>query len=148
LAAGLERNRAAAGDVIEADDVAVLHDRLPAEQQLHAVEQRANATRALVRNRVMALQRKRRLLVFGTDAEVGYRLHASRKPRDQFVARLQRRHIDLVTRHTNSETGAIRPNAPCGRGHPGPTGPEVRDGETLSSGGYAVFNGERGRLVT
>ena len=45
LAARLERDRAAAGDVGKADDVGPLHDRLPAEQMLHAVEQRADAAR-------------------------------------------------------------------------------------------------------
>src|SRR4051794_41285837 len=47
LAARLERNRAAARHVIQADDIALLHDRLPAEQELHAVEQRADAAHAL-----------------------------------------------------------------------------------------------------
>ena len=56
LAAGLQRNRAAAGDVIQPDDVAALHDRLPAEQELHAFEQRADAARALVRHGMVALQ--------------------------------------------------------------------------------------------
>ena len=50
LAARLQRDRAAAGDVVEADDVALLHDRLPAEQELHAFEQRADAARALIRH--------------------------------------------------------------------------------------------------
>ena len=45
LAAGLERNRAAAGDVEHADDVLALHDRLPAEQVLHAFEQRRGCER-------------------------------------------------------------------------------------------------------
>ena len=115
LSARLQRDRAAAGNVIEADDVAALHDRLPAEQELHAVEQRADAARAFIRHGMVALQRERRLLVLGADAEFGRRLHAGRQPRHQFVARLQRRHIDLVTRHTNSGGRAIRPNAPCGR---------------------------------
>ena len=56
LPARLQRDRAAAGDVIEPDDVAALHDRLPAEQELHAFEQRADAARALVRHGMMALQ--------------------------------------------------------------------------------------------
>ena len=56
LSAGLQRNRAAAGDVVQPDDVAALHDRLPAEQELHALEQRADAARAFVRHRMMALQ--------------------------------------------------------------------------------------------
>ena len=62
----------------------------------------ATRARPLVRHGLMALQRERRFLVLGADAEFGRRLHAGLQPRDQFVARLQRRHIDLVTRHTNS----------------------------------------------
>ena len=99
LPAGLQRNRAAAGDVVKPDDVAALHDRLPAEQKLHAFEQRADAARAFVWHGLMALQRERGLLVLGADAEFGRRLRARFEPRHEFVARLQRRHIDLVTRH-------------------------------------------------
>ena len=102
LPAGLQRNRAAAGDVVKPDDVAALHDRLPAEQKLHAFEQRADAARAFIRHGLMALERERRLLVLGADAEFGRRLHARFQPRHEFVARLQRRHIDLVTRHKKS----------------------------------------------
>ena len=102
LPAGLQRDRAAAGDVVEADDVALLHDRLPAEQKLHAFEQRADAARAFIGHGLMAIQRERRLLVLGADAEIGRRLHAGLDPRDEFVARMQRRHIDLVTRHGNN----------------------------------------------
>ena len=43
LAARLERDRAAAGDVEKADDVWPFHDGLPAEKVLHAFEQRADA---------------------------------------------------------------------------------------------------------
>ena len=53
LPAGLERDRAAAGDVVEPDDVVALHDRLPAEQELHAFEQRADAARAVIRHRIV-----------------------------------------------------------------------------------------------
>ena len=102
LPAGLQRNRAAAGDVVEPDDVAALHDRFPAEQELHALEQGADPAAPFVGNGKMALGRERRLFVFGADPEFGNGLHAGLQPRDQFVARLQRRHIDLVTRHTNS----------------------------------------------
>ena len=114
LPAGLQRDRAAAGDVVQADDVAALHDRLPAEQMLHAFEQRADAARAFVGHGLMALERERELLVLGADAEFGRRLHARLQPRHEFVARLQRRHIDLVTRHKKSGSLATRPNAPCG----------------------------------
>jgi hypothetical protein len=99
LSAGLQRNRPAAGDIVKADDVAALHDRLPAEQMLHAVQQRADATRPFVGNRRMIGEVERRLFVLGTDPELIFSLLASRNPRDQFVARRQRRHIDLVTRH-------------------------------------------------
>ena len=104
LPARLERDRAAAGDVVEADDIALLHDRFPAEQKLHAFEQRADAPRALIGHGLVALQRERRLFVLGADPEFGGGLHAGFQPPDQFIARLQGRHIDLVTRHTNSET--------------------------------------------
>ena len=57
LPAGLERDRAAAGHVGEADDVLALHDRLPAEQMLHAVEQRADAARPAVGHRPVAVRR-------------------------------------------------------------------------------------------
>ena len=127
LSAGLQRNRAAAGNVIEADDVAALHDRLPAEQELHAFQQRADAARAFVRHGMMALQRERRFFVFGADPEFGRRFHAGFQPRHQFVARLQRRHIDLVTRHTNSGSRALRPNARGVGGVREPTGPRKRE---------------------
>ena len=102
LSAGLQRNRAAAGNVVQSDDVAALHDRLPAEQELHAFEQRADAARAFVGDGMMADQRERRFFMLGADPEFGRRLHARCQPRNQFVARLQRRHIDLITRHKDS----------------------------------------------
>ena len=108
LPARLQRDRAAAGNVVEADDVALLHDRLPAEQELHALQQRADALGAFVRHGVMALERERRLLVLGADPEFGRRLHAGCNPRHEFVARFQRRHIDLVTRHANSSIKGAR----------------------------------------
>ena len=114
LPAGLQRDGAAAGDVEQADDVAVLEDRLPAEQVLHAFEQRADAAPALVRNRPVALDGERKLLVLGADAELRLRLRALGKPRDQFVARFYRRHVDLITSH---EWGPI---AATGKG-PRPT---------------------------
>ena len=99
LPAGLERDRAAAGDVGEADDVVALHDRLPAEQVLHAVEQRADAARPAVGHRPVAVHGEDEFLVLGADAELRLRLAARREPRDQFVARVDRRHVDLVAGH-------------------------------------------------
>ncbi len=103
LAAGLERDRPAAGHVEHADDVAVLHDRLPAEQELHALEQRADAAPALVGNRPVAFDREGEFLVLGADPIVRLRLAAFLEPRDELVARLDRRHIDLVTSHFGYE---------------------------------------------
>ena len=105
LATGLERNRAAAGDVEHADNVAVLVDRLPAEQVLHAVEQRADAAPSLVGNGPVAFDRKGEFLVLGADAEFRLRLDARLEPRDEFVACFDRCHVDLVTSHTGRPGG-------------------------------------------
>src|ERR1700751_170302 len=108
LSAGLQRDGAAASHVIEADDVAALHDRLPAEQELHTFEQRADAARAFVRHGLMALEREGCLLMLGADAEFAPRLYTRGQPRNEFVARLQRRHVDLVSRHIMSGSKALR----------------------------------------
>ncbi len=102
LAAGLERDRAAAGDVEQADDVRPLHDRLPAEQVLHAFEQRANAVAALVGHRPVALQREDEFLVLGADTELRFGFDALSKPIHEIVAPLDRRQVDLITRHAGS----------------------------------------------
>ena len=109
LAARLQRDRAAAGDVEHADDVAVLDDRLPAQQMLHALEQRADAAPAVIRHRPVALDRERELLVLGADAEFGFRLAARLEPRDEFIARFDRRHVDLVTSHAGVPAERARP---------------------------------------
>ena len=80
LAAGLERDRAAAGDVEQADDVRPFHDRLPAEQMLHAFEQRANAALALVGHRAVPFEREHEFLVLGADTELRFRLDALGNP--------------------------------------------------------------------
>ncbi len=99
LSAGLERDRAAAGHVGEADDAVALHDRVPAEQVPHAVEQRADAARAVIRHRRMVDDPEGELLMLGADAEFRLRLAARFEPRDELVARFDRRHIDLITGH-------------------------------------------------
>ena len=99
LPAGLERDGAAAGDVEQADDVRPFHDRLPAEEMLHALEQRPNAARPLVGHRIVAGERKGELLVLGADAELRFRFDALGEPIHQLVAPLDRRQIDLITRH-------------------------------------------------
>src|SRR5260221_172198 len=99
-AAWFERDRPDIGHVEQADDVAVLDDRFPTEQVLHAFEQRTDAAAALIRDRVVALDGKHELLVLGTEAEPRSGLAARFKPRDEFLARFDRRHVDLVASHT------------------------------------------------
>ena len=102
LAAGLERNGAAAGDVEQADDVRPFHDRLPAEQVFHAFEQRTDAAVAFVGHRTMTFEREGEFLVLGADAELRFRFDALRNPIDEIVAPFDRRQVDLVTRHAGS----------------------------------------------
>src|SRR5262249_15267746 len=108
LPARLERDRTAAGHVEHADDVTVLEDRLPAKQMLHAIEQRADAAPALVGNRPVAFDREGELLVLGADAVLRLRLAALGEPRDEFVARFDRRHVDLVTSHAQAKLPASK----------------------------------------
>jgi hypothetical protein len=99
LPAGLQRNRAAPGHVVESDDILALHDRLPAEQELHAVQQRADAARPLIGHGIVPVHREGEFLVLGADAPFRFWLAARFEPGDEFVAPLDRRHVDLVTGH-------------------------------------------------
>src|SRR6516162_7937843 len=99
LAAGLERDGTPGGHVEEADDVAILSDRLPAEQVLHALEQGADAAPALIGHGAAILAREGEFLVLGAESELRLRPDPRRQPRDQLVATGDRRHVDLVTSH-------------------------------------------------
>src|SRR5262249_8318009 len=138
LTSRLERDRAATGHIVEADDVVALHDRLPAEQVAHSVEQRLDAARPRVGHGVMAFERERELFVFGTDAKIFGRLRPGLEPRDKCVARFNGRHVDLIASHAGSggngarpytglapksnarAVGCIRATAPCQSGGPRP----------------------------
>src|SRR5262245_8478370 len=96
LAARLQRDRAAAGDIGEAENGIALQDRLPAEKMTHSFEERANALRALIGNRPMTGEGKRQFLVFGADAKIRFRLAAVSEPLHELGARLDRSHVDLV----------------------------------------------------
>src|SRR5581483_5291764 len=103
-----------------ADDVAVLEDRLPAEQVLHAFEQRPDAAPSGIGDRPAVLAREGEFFVLGADTEVRARPAAGREPGDQFVARLDRRHIDLVTGHGRfRQKGPRRYTRAAGQPSPG-----------------------------
>ena len=99
LSARLERDRAAAGHIGKADDVRPVHDRLPAEQMLHADEQRADRAAALVGHRLAGIGGERELLVLGAGPPLRFRFRAFGKPRDELVARFDWRQVDNVTGH-------------------------------------------------
>ena len=63
----------------QADDVRALHDRLPAEQVLHALEQRADAARPVIGNRLVAREREGEFFVLGADAKLARRLVSRRR---------------------------------------------------------------------
>ena len=116
LPARLERDRAAAGHVREADDVRPVHDRLPAEQMLHADEQRADRALPVIGHRIVPAGGEGELLVLGADPELRLRLRALLEPRDELVARFDRRQVHYVTGHQGipAEKGATL-HAPRGR---------------------------------
>src|SRR3984893_17928466 len=105
MASPLERNGAATGHVEEPDDVAVVGDRLPPEQHLHALEQRADAAWTLVGHRLVAADREREFFVLGADAEARLRHDARGEPGDEVVARLDRCHVDFVAGHVGNPSG-------------------------------------------
>src|SRR5207302_6437278 len=76
-----------------------LGDRLPAEEMLHALEQRADAAAAHVGNGTVAVEGEGEFLVLGADAERGFRLAPRLEPGDELVAARNRRHVDLVAGH-------------------------------------------------
>ena len=85
------------------------HDRLPAEQMLHAFEQRANAAAALVGHRPVTFEREHEFLVLGADAELRFGFDALGNPIHEIVAPLDRRQVDLITRHAGSRENRPRP---------------------------------------
>ena len=99
LATRLERNGAAAGHVVQADHVRPFHDGLPAQKMLHAFEQRADAAWPLVGDRAVPFERENKFLVLGANTELRLRPGALRQPSDEFVPPLDRRQVDLITRH-------------------------------------------------
>src|SRR6266700_5766901 len=96
------------GDVEQADDVAGFDDRFPAEQHLHALEQRADAALAVIRNRRMSIAREGEFLVLGSEPKARLRPDALLEPAHEIVARLDGRHVDLIASHAGG-SGAKGP---------------------------------------
>src|SRR5690349_5272495 len=108
LATRLKRDRAAALVVGKPDDVPIVEDRFPAFQRLHAVEQRLDAAIAAIWHGPAIGNREREFLVLGADPELFLTLAARLEPRDELVARFDRRHINLVTGHKEVRQAAGR----------------------------------------
>ena len=72
---------------------------------LHAFEQRPDAARARIWHRPVTIEGEGELLMLGADAKLRLRLAALLEPGDEFVARLDGRHVDLVASHTAVGSG-------------------------------------------
>src|SRR4029079_1636248 len=83
----------------KADDVRPVHDRLPAEQMLHADEQRADRALALIGHRIAPAGGERELLVLGADAGLRLRLIALLGPGDELGWRFDGLQVNDVTSH-------------------------------------------------
>ena len=99
LAAGLQRDRALAGRLDKADDVALVEDRIPAERLLHALQQRADAAFAAIGNGRVAVDIEGKLLVLGADPPLLARLVAFGEIGGQLIDRFDRPEIGRVARH-------------------------------------------------
>ena len=66
---------------------------------LHAFEKAANAVTSLIGDGFVPLECEGEFLVLGADAELRLRLDALRNPFNELVAPLDRRQVDLITRH-------------------------------------------------
>jgi len=116
LAAGLEADRPAAGHVVEADDLAGVDDRLPAEQASHAFEQRADPVRPLIGDGRQVGAAEREFFVLGADLEFGRRAAARLHPRDEVVPRRKRGRVGLVAGHAGRVSGGTSRRQLGGRG--------------------------------
>ena len=100
LAARLQRDGAKADRIGQADDAAVIVDRMPAEQAFHRLEQPADAARALVGHRRMVVEVEAEFLVLGADAPLVLRLRARFERLHQLVAGFDRRRVRDVACHS------------------------------------------------
>jgi hypothetical protein len=76
---------------------------------LHAFKQGPDAAAALIGNRPVTFYREDEFLVLGADTKLSLRLDAGFEPRDELVARRDRRHVDLVTSHAAIPAKGPRP---------------------------------------
>ena len=98
--------------VVEADQIAVVLDPLPAEPRAHALEQRADAPVAVVGHGRTIGAVERNLLVLGADPQRTGRLAARFEPGDQRVARFDNLTIDDVASHAGAHPNGRRTGEP------------------------------------
>src|SRR5262245_52672156 len=76
---------------------------------LHSLKQRANAATALVGHRPEFLDCEYKFLVLRADTELRALFAARLEPRDEFVTRFDRPHIELITSHLGFAPKGRRP---------------------------------------
>ena len=106
LSAGLERD-GAAGLLEQSDRVTVLHDRLPAGERLHPIEERTDAAVAVIGHGRRIGPVERHLLVLGAEPPGVARLLAGRDPLDEFGSRSDGGRIGNVARHASPHAAAV-----------------------------------------
>src|ERR1700730_8971682 len=73
------------------------------------LQERTDAARSVIGDRIVALHREDELPVLGGNATLRLRLAARLEPRDQFLAGFDRRHVDLVASHAALPAKGPRP---------------------------------------
>ena len=108
LAAGLQRNSAAPGRVLEADDSAVVEVRLPTGFAGDAIEQSLNAIGSGIGNRTDRAFVEHVLFVLGADCPALFRLVPTCQHFDQVGARFDQRRMVVVAGHAVSLEPVIK----------------------------------------
>ena len=110
---GLERDGALALSVVEANEVSVVLDALPAKMRLHPFEEGPNPPLAIIRDGSVICAIKWDLLVLSADPEWACRLASGLKPGDERVARFDNFTIDDVASHKGDHPNGRRTGEPA-----------------------------------
>ena len=108
LAARLDRDCAHTMLFAKADDVLAIHDRLPAEFGLHALQQRRDAGFPIVGNRAVVGAEEGELLVLGADPELLLRLRPCVHIGRHVIEGAERGLVGRVTGHESYLAGRRR----------------------------------------